>query len=43
MGFKEIRLLAIKAIQEGRIQHEARGEIDENNLLLMWDVTPLSK
>lgn len=39
MGFKKIRSLAIQVIQEGRVQHEARDEIDEKNLLLMGDVT----
>ncbi len=39
MGFKEIRRLAIQAVQQGRVQHEARGEIDEKNLLLMGGVT----
>ena len=39
MGFKEIRRLAIQAIQEGRVQHEARGGVDEKNLLLVGDVT----
>ena len=39
MGFREIQRQAIKALQAGRIQHEARGEIDEKNLLLMGDVT----
>lgn len=40
MGFKEARQQAIRAIEEGRIQHEARAQIDEKNLLLTGDVTP---
>ncbi len=39
MGFKEIRCQAIQAIREGRIQHEARDEIEEKNLLLVGDLT----
>jgi hypothetical protein len=40
MGFKEARREAIRAIEEGRIQHEARDEVDEKNLLLTGEVTP---
>jgi hypothetical protein len=39
MGFKDIRQEAISAIEEGRIQHEARDEVDEKNLLLTGDVS----
>jgi len=39
MGFKEIRSLAIQALKRGHVQHEARGEINEKNLLLMGAVT----
>lgn len=39
MSFKEIRRRAIEAIRAGKIQHEARGEIEEKNLLLVGDVT----
>lgn len=38
-GFKEIRAQAIEALKEGRIQHEARGEVDEKNLLLVGEIT----
>jgi hypothetical protein len=40
MGFKDAQRDAIKAIEEGRIQHEARDEVDEKNLLLTGNVTP---
>ena len=40
MGFRDARHEAIKALEEGRVQHEARNEIDEKNLLLTGDVTP---
>jgi len=40
MGFKEIREASIRAIEEGRIQHEIRGHIEEKNLLLTGDITP---
>lgn len=33
MGFKEIRRQVIQAIRDGGIQHEARDEIEEKNLL----------
>lgn len=39
MGFKETRQRAIQAIRNGKIQHEARDEIEEKNLLLVGDVT----
>ena len=35
----EIKAEAIRAIEEGRIQHEARDEVDEKNLLLTGEVT----
>lgn len=40
MGFKDAQRAAIEALKQGQIQHEARGEIDEKNLLLTGDVTP---
>ncbi len=40
MSFRQARDQAICAIEEGRIQHEARDEIDEKNMLLTGDVTP---
>ena len=39
MGFKEIRRQVIRSIRDGGIQHEARDEIEEKNLLLIGDVT----
>ncbi len=40
MGFKDAQRAAIEALKQGRIHHEARGEINEKNLLLTGDVTP---
>jgi hypothetical protein len=40
MGFKDVRQSAIKAIEEGRVQHELREKIDEKNVLLTGRVTP---
>jgi molybdopterin-binding protein len=40
VGFSDARSGAIKALQEGRIQHEIRAEIGEKNLLLTGVVTP---
>jgi hypothetical protein len=39
MGFRKIRQEAIRAIEEGRIQHEARDEVDEKNLLLTGELS----
>lgn len=39
MGFREVRRRVIQALKEGRIQHEARGNVDEKNLLLVGDIT----
>jgi hypothetical protein len=39
VGFKDARSKAIAALNEGRVQHAARGYIDEKNLLLVGDVT----
>jgi hypothetical protein len=40
VGFKDAQRAAIQALRDGCIQHEARGEIDEKNLLVTGDVTP---
>jgi hypothetical protein len=40
MTFTWARAEAIRAIEEGRVQHEARDAVDEKNLLLTGDVTP---
>jgi hypothetical protein len=40
MGFSAARQEASRALEEGRIQHEARDEVNEKNLLLTGDVTP---
>jgi hypothetical protein len=39
MGFKEVRQMAIHALEEGRVQHEARDQIDDKNLLLTGEVS----
>ena len=39
MGFKEIRKKAIQALRAGGIQHEARDQVEEKNLLLVGTVT----
>ena len=39
MGFKKVRQEAIRALEEGRVQHEARDEVDEKNLLLTGEVS----
>ena len=39
MGFKEVKQKAIRALKEGLVQHEARDEVDEKNLLLTGEVT----
>jgi hypothetical protein len=33
VGFKDVRREAVAALNEGRVQHEARDSIDEKNLL----------
>jgi len=40
MSFNDARRDAIRAIEEGHIQHEARDEVDEKNLLATGEVTP---
>ena len=39
MGFRDARSRAIEALNSGDIQHEARGDIDDKNLLLTGDVS----
>jgi len=39
LGFKVARQNAIKALKEGRVQHEVRGNVDEKNLLLTGEVS----
>lgn len=37
-GFKEAKRDALTALKEGRIQHEPRGALSENNLLATGEV-----
>ena len=39
MGFKDARRRAIEALRAGDIQHEARGDIDDKNLLETGEVS----
>jgi hypothetical protein len=40
MGFRRVREEVVRAVAEGRIQHEARDEVNEKNLLLTGEVSP---
>ena len=39
VGFKEAKERAIKALRSGDVAHEARGDIDDKNLLLTGEVS----
>ena len=39
MGFNEAKKLIIRALQEGKYQHEARDDIDNKNLLNAGEVS----
>ncbi len=39
LGFKEARQKAIAALYAGTVQHEARNDIDDKNLLVTGQVT----
>ena len=40
MGFLDVRVLLIDALEAGRVQHEFRADMESKNLLAVGEVTP---